>query len=74
MNDYNDYTVFLFARASFLEGMARLLDFGNTLTEYNESTSPEQADYFALRADWRAVGQDLQRSVATYEHEVLKAR
>lgn len=55
---------FLFARPSFWEGAARILDFGNTLTEYNQSLAPEQADYFALSADWKAVGRDIRRSAS----------
>ena len=47
---------FLFARPSFLEGMGRVLDFGNTLNEYNSSSSPAEADARALRADWECVG------------------
>ncbi len=42
------YTDFLYARPSFAEGMARIMDFGNTLTEYNRSPDP---DTMALVAD-----------------------
>lgn len=54
-----ELTGFLYARPSFLEGMARLFDFGNTLSEYNRSLTGEQADFLALRADWRAAAKDL---------------
>lgn len=50
---------FLFAHASPVEGIARIWDFGDTLTEFNASLTPEQADFFAMRADWAAVGHDL---------------
>ena len=50
---------FLFADPSFVEGMARVLDLGCTLNEYNNSMTERQADYLALHADWRAVGQDI---------------
>ena len=50
---------FLYARPSFVEGVARLFDFGNTLNEYNTSLTAEQADFLALRADWRVVARDL---------------
>ena len=50
---------FLFARPSFLEGIARILDFGNTLNEYNYSQSEEDADENALWMDWAMVGSDL---------------
>jgi hypothetical protein len=55
----SDYSYFLFARPSFGEGIAGILYFGNTLTEYNVSSTPEQADTLALVADWLAVGGDL---------------
>lgn len=54
---------FLYARPSFLEGMARAMDMGGTLNEYNRSMSAEQADYLALLADWRMIGQDLRHAV-----------
>jgi hypothetical protein len=55
----NGSTDFLFARPSFWEGAARIIDLGDTLTEYNSSLSGQQADRNALRADWRAIGHDL---------------
>ena len=55
----NDLFGFLYARPSAIEGVARILDFGNTLTEYNRSLTPQQADFLALRADWRVAARDL---------------
>lgn len=55
MNGYTDY---LYAGPSFLQGVARILDFGNHLDEYNESPTPEDADVQALRNDWAALGED----------------
>ena len=52
-------SLFLCARPSFIEGVSRILDFGNTLSEYNRSLTPEQADHLALCADWRLIGMDL---------------
>ena len=54
---------FLYARPSFLEGLARIFDFGNTLDEYNQSLTPEQADSLALRADWLTIAGDLRKAV-----------
>jgi hypothetical protein len=54
-----DYTDILFARPSFLEGIARVLDIGGTLQEYNRSLTSEQADAVALGADVAAIGQDM---------------
>ena len=42
---------------SFWDGWARLMDFGDTLTEYNLSPSPEYADSVALWHDWVVVGE-----------------
>jgi len=52
MNNYSD---FLYAHPSFVGGAARVIDMGDTLTEYNQSLSPEQADQIALRSDWNAI-------------------
>lgn len=54
-----NYSCFLFAPPTFLEGMGRLVDFGDTLTEFNRSIDNAQADRLALWADWNAVGDDL---------------
>ena len=55
----NEISGMLYARPSFWEGIARLWDFGGTLNEYNRSLTPEQADFLALRSDWRAAARDL---------------
>ena len=57
----------LFARPSALGGMASILDFGDTLTEYNTANSPEQADVLALWSDWLAVGDDMWVALRAYE-------
>ncbi len=66
---------FLFARQSFLGGVARILDLGGTLVEFNQSLTPEQADGLALRADFRTVGVDLRQAaeevIAELEHSQL---
>lgn len=49
-------TDFLYARPSFWDGWARILDFGDTLTEYNMTLDQ---DYFALKSDWSVVGDDI---------------
>jgi len=35
------------------------LDLGGTMTEYNNSDTGGEADFYAVSADWRAVGMDL---------------
>jgi hypothetical protein len=55
---------------SAVEGAARLLDFANTITEYNvtELGSP---DTRAAYQDWRAVGDDIAEAMVTYSQEQL---
>jgi hypothetical protein len=59
------FTSVLFDPPSFLAGMARSIDMGNTLTDYNKSMTPEQADHNALAADWLAVGRDFRIALDT---------
>ncbi len=66
----NKYSSILFASPSFAEGAARILDFGDTLTEYNRSPSPEEADANALRADWNAVINDLALAFKEVEEKI----
>jgi hypothetical protein len=51
-------TFALFALPSFWGGFGQVLDFGNTMFEFNQSLTGEQADYFALKGDWLAIGED----------------
>lgn len=67
MSNYSD---FLYARPSFAEGIARILDFGNTLSEYNYSLTPDQADTVALRMDWHTVGNDLRNAMNYCQDEL----
>jgi hypothetical protein len=53
------FSTFLFARPSFLEGAARVIDIGGTLDHYNTSRTPAEADTVAAWADWCAVAEDL---------------
>jgi hypothetical protein len=65
MNGLTDY---LYARPSFLEGCGRVLDFGDTLTQYNTAVTAEQADLIAAYFDWLAVGNDLRAAVSAFDH------
>ena len=65
-------TDFLYARPSFIEGVARLLDFSGSLNEYNMASSPTKADFEALWMDWAVVGEDLRRAMKRYECLYLK--
>jgi len=55
----NNYTDFLYARPSFVEGMSRVLDMSGTLNVYNESSTAAEADRRAIQSDWRAIGADM---------------
>ena len=60
---------YLFARPSFIEGIARLVDLGGTLNTYNASRTPEEADARALYEDWKAVGHDLRLALEQLDAE-----
>lgn len=66
------YSTILFASPSFAEGAARVLDFGDTLTEFNRSPSEDEADAYALASDWNAVIDDLARALKKVENEIGK--
>lgn len=55
----------LFARPSFIEGIASIADLEG-LRFFNYSDTPEGADERALRSDWEMVGQDLAGALAAY--------
>ncbi len=54
---------FLFARPSFVSGLARLVDFGGVFDQYNVSKSPIEADVRASVSDWLSVGDDIQFAI-----------
>ncbi len=66
---------FLFAESSFLEGWARVLDFGDTLNEYNSVPTPEMADGIAMWLDWAVTGNDIAYALVEFgeEHEQREA-
>lgn len=63
-NIFEVRTDFLFACPSFSEGVARILDFGDTLTEYNASPSGEIADGIAIGMDWAVIGKDIKSAIS----------
>lgn len=60
---------FLYARPSFHGGFASIIDFSDSLTEYNSSPNGEIADERALKNDWQQVGHDLRRALKKFEQE-----
>lgn len=59
----------LCARPSFVEGVARLVDFTGLLNTYNTSSSPEEADYRAMLSDLEAVGQDFRAAIDQFKRD-----
>ncbi len=58
----NKKNIYLFAKSSFLEGVARLIDFSGTLDDCN-SIALEQTDGKAIAADWKVVGGDFNLTI-----------
>lgn len=56
----------LFATPSFLNGIARVLDLGSTLNQYDFFESGQEMDSESLRLDWETVGQDLCEAMDEY--------
>lgn len=63
----------LYSQPSFLEGVSRILDFSNSLNEYNISASPEEADSDAFWSDTIVTGSDF-RSILNNLREELQLR
>jgi hypothetical protein len=62
-------TDFLFARPSWLSGMARVFDIWGFFDFYNSSTTPKVADIRATLSDWYIVGQDLAGAIDEFDSE-----
>ena len=65
---------FMFARPSFLEGAARIFDFGGTLNEYNYNkySTGAEADAAAIASDWAVIGQDMYEAIGMFEETWLE--
>jgi hypothetical protein len=72
--EYEAHTEFLFPSPGILYGVARLLDLGAQLDLYNESSSPQEADYRALYADWLSVGKDFKAVFEKFARQTEKVR
>jgi hypothetical protein len=62
-------TTFLYAKPTFIDGIARILDFGSTLQEYNSCFFDEQADNIAMKLDWAMVGEDFRHAMRLISEE-----
>ena len=63
-------STFLFATPSWYEGVGRLMDFANSLSAYNRTSTPEDADARATTQDWLAVGDRLRSALAKFPEHV----
>lgn len=59
----------LYARPSFLEGVARLFDLRGSLNKYNYSRSITEADFRSIESDWQFVGNDLRAAIKQFAQE-----
>jgi hypothetical protein len=60
---------FLVAAPSFASGAGRLLDWYGLYDSYNVSRNGQEADFKAMFADWRMVGEDLNNAMVEFEAE-----
>lgn len=67
-------TDYLFARPSFLTGVARVFDLGGTLSQhsYNHVEDGDRADALAIASDWAVVGEDLRFAMADAPRRLLR--
>ena len=70
MNMRTSYSTLLFAHPSFLDGIARLFDFGGTFSTYNTAPTPKEADRMALWSDWRAIGEDIRTASGEFRKTI----
>lgn len=59
----------IFRRPSLLSGAARLFDFGGCLRVAFPAEGESEPDARALKADWRAIGDDMRVALAAYRKE-----
>lgn len=65
-----DSSIFLRSRPSFFKGAARLIDFGNTLKDYNFNKSAAESDLDAISKDFEQVGKDIQEAITSFEGNI----
>lgn len=62
------FPYYLTSSPSFIEGWARILDFGDKFTGYNYAPTEKVADAMATEDDWRAVGRELEDAMNEYRN------
>ncbi|MBF0456850.1 MAG: hypothetical protein HQK99_03035 [Nitrospirae bacterium] len=65
-------TCYLFAVPSFMEGVARIIDIGGTMVNFNFSPTAEIADSMALKSDFQAVGDDIRHAMKGFSQENIE--
>lgn len=63
----NKFSEYLYAKPSFWEGVARLVDFSGSLSVYNGASTPIRADNLALLSDWVVIGDDLKETITVFK-------
>lgn len=58
-------TDFLFAKQSFVRGMASIANINGDML-FNESSSPTEADTKAIASDWLMIGKDIREAINEY--------
>jgi hypothetical protein len=53
----------LYAKSSYLSGLASLFNIAGNYCKFNYSGTPEEADFKALMSDWGVTSEDLQRAI-----------
>lgn len=68
----NYFLSLLYTKPSFIEGIARIFDFGGLLDDYDFGLTAEQTDFLALSSDWYAIGLDLSKALVDFEQHLEK--
>ena len=63
-----------YARPGFFEGMARIMDFGNTMNRYPKYRSAAEEDTLALRSDWVTIGNDIRVAIREFDETQINER
>lgn len=60
-----------YAKSSFWEGIARLMDISGSFSYYDTTLTPTEEDNLALLSDWLVVGDDLRESILKWENNPI---
>ena len=67
----NRFSFYAFEIPSFIEGLARIFDLGDTLQDdYDFPQTGFEDDIAAMRSDWIVIGQDIRDAIIAFpDHE-----